>query len=242
MRGESLSAEALCRDCPELADELRRRIEGIESVQSRFATRSFSPAHVTSRPGPDSTNRSPPRSFHIRCPHCHNPIEAEGEVDVENVVCSTCGSAFSLVGTINETKVAHAVRSIAHFDLIEQIGVGTFGTVWKARDNELDRTVAIKIPRKGQLTPTETEQFFREARVAAQLRHPNIVSVHEVGRTEDSIYIVSDFVRGVTLADWLSAQRLASREAAELCARSPAPCTMPTSKASSIAISSRATS
>jgi WD40 repeat protein/serine/threonine protein kinase len=218
-RGESLSAEALCRDNPELIEELRRKIEDLDAVQSRFATRSFSPSQLTARPGPDSTNRPSSRSFHIRCPHCHSPIEAEGEVDVENVVCSTCGSSFSLVGKINETKIAHSVRSIAHFDLVEQIGIGTFGTVWKARDNELDRTVAIKIPRKGQLTPAETEQFYREARVAAQLRHPNIVSVHEVGRAEDSIYIVSDFVRGVTLADWLSAHRLDAQEAAALCAK-----------------------
>ena len=100
-----------------------------------------------------------------------------------------------------------------------RIGVGTFGFVWKARDTELDRTVAIKIPRKGQLDPDETEQFLREARAAAQLRHPNIVSVHEVGREEDTVFIVSDFVEGVTLADWLTAQRFSVREAAELCAK-----------------------
>ena len=58
-----------------------------------------------------------------------------------------------------------------------------------------------------------------EARTAAQLRHPNIVSVHEVGREEDTVYIVSDYVPGLTLADWLTGQRLTSREAAELCAK-----------------------
>jgi serine/threonine-protein kinase len=90
--------------------------------------------------------------------------------------------------------------------------------VWKARDKELDRAVAIKIPRQGGMTAEEQEKFFREARAAAQLRHPRIVSVHEVGRDGDSVYIVSDFVRGVTLGDWLTGQQLTSREAAELCA------------------------
>ena len=51
------------------------------------------------------------------------------------------------------------------------------------------------------------------------MRHPSIVSVHEVGRDGDSVYIVSDFVRGVTLGDWLTGQQLTSREAAELCAK-----------------------
>ena len=116
-------------------------------------------------------------------------------------------------------SVFHCTKSIGHFELVEQIGVGTFGFVWKARDKELDRTVAIKIPRKGQLDPGETEQFLREARAAAQLRHPNIVSVHEVGREQDTVFIVSDFVEGVTLADRLTAQKFSCREAAELCAK-----------------------
>ena len=59
----------------------------------------------------------------------------------------------------------------------------------------------MKIPRKGQLDPAETEQFLREARAAAQLRHPSIVSVHEVGREADTVFIVSDYVEGVTLRE-----------------------------------------
>jgi tRNA A-37 threonylcarbamoyl transferase component Bud32/tetratricopeptide (TPR) repeat protein len=107
---------------------------------------------------------------------------------------------------------------MGRFELIERLGIGGFGSVWKARDKELDRTVAIKLPRQA-LSSDEQEKFFREARAAAQLRHPNIVSVHEVGRDGDSVYIVSDFVRGVTLGDWLTGQQLTSREAAALCAK-----------------------
>jgi serine/threonine protein kinase len=61
--------------------------------------------------------------------------------------------------------------------------------------------------------------FIREARAAAQLRHPHIVAVHEVGREEDTLYIVSEFVQGVTLADRLAASRFAPREAAEMLAQ-----------------------
>ena len=63
--------------------------------------------------------------------------------------------------------------------MLEQLGAGAFGTVWKARDTKLDRIVALKIPRHGQLSPEETEKFVREARAAAQVRHPHIVCVHD---------------------------------------------------------------
>ena len=97
--------------------------------------------------------------------------------------------------------------------------MGAFGEVWKARDQALDRTVAIKIPRQGNLDEVGAERFLREARAAAQLKHPNIVSVHEVGRDKDanSVYIVSDYVQGLTISDWLTGQKPTSREAAELC-------------------------
>ena len=77
--------------------------------------------------------------------------------------------------------------------------------------------VALKIPRKGELSPEDAEQFIREARAAAQLNHPNIVSVLEVGRDKDRVYIACDFVQGLDLADWLSDHQATPREAAELC-------------------------
>ncbi|MDA1166018.1 MAG: protein kinase [Planctomycetota bacterium] len=132
--------------------------------------------------------------------------------------CESCGSAFNLAAeseTVGDDG-SHA-RTIAHFALIDQLGQGAFGSVWKARDTELDRIVAIKIPRKDGLRSIEAEQFLREARAAAQLRHPSIVSVHEVGREDDTLYIVSDFIEGLSLADWLTGQRLTAREAVELC-------------------------
>ena len=163
--------------------------------------------------------RAQAQGLHIRCPHCHNPIEMVDEDPLTDVECPSCGSQFNLiVGQATVTYPADGKRTIAHFELIEQVGVGQFGSVWKAHDTKLDRTVAIKIPRTGKLDAEHAEQFLREARAAAQVKHPNIVGVHEVGREDDSIYIVSDFIQGASLQEWLTSQRLTPREAAELCA------------------------
>ena len=110
-------------------------------------------------------------------------------------------------------------RTLGHFELVEQLGVGHFGAVWKAKDTTLDRFVAVKIPRKEQLDEEDIEKFFREARAAAQLRHPNIVGVHEVGRDGATIFIASDYVEGATLKDWLGGQAVPPREAAKLCTK-----------------------
>jgi serine/threonine protein kinase len=146
-------------------------------------------------------------------------MEVAVDTALTDLTCSACGSHFSLVDQSKATRMAPPISNLGRFQLIERIGVGGFGSVWKARDKELDRTVAIKIPRQTGMSAEDQEKFFREARAAAQLRHPNIISVHEVGRDGDSIYIVSDFVRGATLSDWLTGHPLTSREGAQLCAK-----------------------
>ena len=156
----------------------------------------------------------------IRCPHCNLGIEVVDDQSLtDEVTCPACGSSFSL-GQFESTKIEETPgrKTLGHFVLNERLGAGAFGTVWQARDLELDRKVAIKIPRKEQLAFEEVEWFLREARAAAQLKHPNIVSVHEVGRADDTVYIVSDYVQGVTLADWLTGHQPTQRESAELCA------------------------
>jgi serine/threonine protein kinase len=153
----------------------------------------------------------------IRCPHCHNPIEVVNDSSLGEINCPSCGSSFSLTGgDTTETFRTGGLRRLAHFELVRELGVGKFGTVWLARDTQLDRTVAVKIPRKGALDSQESELFLRDARAAAQLKHPHIVGVHEVGRERDTLYIVSDYVEGVNLREWLSGQRMSFRESAEL--------------------------
>ncbi len=154
----------------------------------------------------------------IKCPHCHNSIDLP-EGPATSVVCSSCGSSIQLEGGSTEAW-QEGPRRIGKFEILDQLGVGSFGTVYKARDTELDRTVAIKIPRSGSIgKPEDQDRFLREARSAAQLNHPSIVSLYDVGRTDDTCYLVSELVQGATLAERLSAGRLSFRQAAELIAQ-----------------------
>ncbi len=98
-----------------------------------------------------------------------------------------------------------ARRRLGKFELLERLGAGSFGYVFRARDTELGRMVAIKIPRAGHLASQEdAARFLREAQSAAQLKHPGIVALHETGQADDgTFYLVEEFVQGTTLADRL---------------------------------------
>jgi len=155
----------------------------------------------------------------VRCPHCHVPVETIRDEVWTDLVCPVCGSSFSLVSEGTTRTHQAGTRVLDHFELVQEVGIGRFGSVWKARDTKLDRIVAIKIPRQGRLDSRQTEQFLRDARAAAQLKHPHIVAVHEVGRDDDTLYIVSDFIQGANLKEWLTGKRLSVREAAQIVAK-----------------------
>ena len=155
----------------------------------------------------------------VRCPNCQKQITLGSDHPLTDVRCPACDNQFSVLADPWATQAPVGIQRIAHFELIEKLGAGSFGMVWRARDTSLDRTVALKIPRKTQLAHDEIEQFLREARAAAQLRHPNIIHVHEVGQADETVYIVSDFILGATLADRLVHRGFTSAEAAEVCAK-----------------------
>ncbi|HZZ26873.1 MAG TPA: protein kinase [Pirellulales bacterium] len=144
------------------------------------------------------------------------PFDSVEQASWADILCPACGSNFSLAGVDATGPYRPGVRVLGHFELLEQVGLGQFGAVWKARDTQLQRTVAVKIPRQKDLDPQQTEAFLRDARAAAQLKHPRIAGVHEVGRENDTVYIVTDFIDGANLKEWLTGQRLTVRESAEI--------------------------
>jgi WD40 repeat protein/tRNA A-37 threonylcarbamoyl transferase component Bud32 len=158
-----------------------------------------------------------PQGHKVRCPHCQNPILLTDE-QPDEILCPGCGNSFRL-REARHTTTAAGSRPLGKFVLLERVGAGAFGAVWKARDTELDRIVALKIPHAGLLTEAdELERFHREARAAAQLRHGSMVPVHEVLTLDGLPTIVADFIEGVPLRDVLQVRRLTFREAAALIA------------------------
>ena len=90
----------------------------------------------------------------------------------------------------------------SHYRILGQLGAGGMGTVYHAVDTDLGRPVAIKFLRpEFALQPERRERFLREARAAAALTHPNICTIHEVGRAGNDLFIVMGLVDGRTLAD-----------------------------------------
>ncbi len=87
-----------------------------------------------------------------------------------------------------------------------------------ARDRQLGRIVAVKLPHDTRMSAMEADRFMREARAAAQLKHPAIAAVLEAGRESGQVYIVSEFIAGQDLAERMKVESLSAREAAELCA------------------------
>jgi hypothetical protein len=104
------------------------------------------------------------------------------------------------------------------FELQAELGVGSFGYVFKAWDPRLERVVALKVQRAGSFaSQDEVERFLREARSAAPLKHPAIVSLHETGQTEDGIaFLVCEYIEGSTLAERLEKGSLTTAEAARI--------------------------
>jgi WD40 repeat protein len=112
-----------------------------------------------------------------------------------------------------------AAPGTQRFQLLERVGLGACGAVWRALDTRLGRIVALKVPHPGLIdSPEALERFHREARAAAQLRHPGIVTIHEVAVYDGLPALVADFIEGEPLRDRLARQRPSPREAARLAA------------------------
>ncbi len=106
---------------------------------------------------------------------------------------------------------------IAHFRVLEKVGEGGVGAVYKAWDEKLHRQVALKVLRPEFLAEVENRRrFLREARAAAAVPHPNIAAIHELGEENDTVFIVMEFVEGRTIHDLLRAGRLAIPEVLRL--------------------------
>jgi Tol biopolymer transport system component/tRNA A-37 threonylcarbamoyl transferase component Bud32 len=106
---------------------------------------------------------------------------------------------------------------LTHFHVLEKIGEGGMGSVYKARDEKLSRLVALKVLRPELLDSEQwRRRFLREAHAAATVTHPNIATIHDVGEQDGTVYLVMEFVEGKTLRALLHRLRLPLQDALRL--------------------------
>src|SRR5262245_36530206 len=157
-----------------------------------------------------------------------NPSETEGSQsaaagpggspDETKDLSGTEGSQALFVGLSESTDGDPA--TIGRYRIVRRLGQGGFGRVYLARDDDLDRLVAIKVPNPERIAdPGDVEAYLNEARILARLDHPNIVPVFDVGRTDDGLcFVVSKLVEGSDLAARISRDRPSFRDSAHLVA------------------------
>ena len=154
----------------------------------------------------------------MECPNCH----VENKDDSR--FCSNCATPLNL----EETLPASLTQTLAtplpviskdaliagKYRIVEEIGRGGMGVVYKAEDIKLQRTVALKfLPPHLADSDELKERFLIEARAAAALSHPNICVIHEVGEDEKRPYIAMEYVEGETLRDRIKKKPLATEDA-----------------------------
>jgi DNA helicase-2/ATP-dependent DNA helicase PcrA len=109
------------------------------------------------------------------------------------------------------------VKTIAHYRIVEPIGAGGMGAVYKAYDNKLQRVVALKLlPSEYVSQDDRRRRFFQEARAASALNHPHILTIYEVGEDEGRPYIAMEYVEGDTIRQKITKNGLQLREVLDI--------------------------
>ncbi|HSI65179.1 MAG TPA: serine/threonine-protein kinase, partial [Candidatus Saccharimonadia bacterium] len=143
------------------------------------------------------------------CPRClllgmHDSRFESPPESIESTAANQ--STSGLATTLEDDELA---AELPNFELVERLGKGGMGVVWKARERVLNRHVAIKLLHNVKNDAAFVERFTREACVMAQLNHPNIVTLYSFGRTRSNhCYLVMEMVDGADLADLMAHHRL----------------------------------
>jgi tRNA A-37 threonylcarbamoyl transferase component Bud32 len=146
-----------------------------------------------------------------KCTSCGAPMESSST----NQVCPKC---LLGIGVLTQIERPLEPGAIFHgLEIVQMLGRGGMGVVYKARQPSLDRFVAIKIlPKALGQRPELIQRFTQEAKALASLTHPNIVAVHDFGKEGDQLFFVMEFVDGTNLRPLLRSRELKAREALEI--------------------------
>ena len=96
-------------------------------------------------------------------------------------------------------------QTVSHYRILQKVGAGGMGEIYLAEDSKLERRVALKfLPKHLTVDKEARARFEREAKTAAALNHPNIVTVYEIGEHEGQVFIAMEYVEGQTLKELIS--------------------------------------
>jgi TolB-like protein/predicted Ser/Thr protein kinase/Tfp pilus assembly protein PilF len=156
------------------------------------------------------------------CAECGATVFA----DAPEGVCSVCLFRIGLASAENqsdevfEPTIAQMLKDFGDYELLEEVGRGGQGVVFRARQKSLNRIVALKVINLGEwASKAHVKRFRREAEAAASLEHPSIVPIYEVGESDGSCYFSMKFVEGGQLDEVVRRAPMSIRQAAELIAK-----------------------
>jgi len=130
------------------------------------------------------------------CPACSAAIDTSEAEPLTLIGCPSCGQ---------ETRVQ---RTFDHFEVVETLGAGGMGTVYKARDTRLDRFVALKLLRRDLSSEKDhASRFQREARIAGSVDHPNVIRIFSSGTDHGQFYVVMELVDRGSLDDLIEERK-----------------------------------
>jgi tRNA A-37 threonylcarbamoyl transferase component Bud32 len=151
------------------------------------------------------------------CPQCLAKVALGTEPQAPRATININPLAEAAPGTRVPPDVAQLAAHFPQLEILELLGMGGMGMVYKARQPRLDRIVALKIlPVESAQHPSFAERFGREAKALAKLNHPGIVDVYDFGQTGQYYYFVMEYVDGMNLRSLLSNQTVTPRQALEL--------------------------
>ena len=128
-----------------------------------------------------------------------NPTDTRRDIGLSRA------DSVSDAASVTATESDSFPERLGRYTVQSTLGQGAFGVVYLARDTELNRPVALKVPARGRFrSGVDRERFLEEARAAAQLDHPNIVTVHDVFQEGDRIVIVQQYIEGQDLTAFLA--------------------------------------